>query len=108
MPSLSPAAIPPMLLLISMALGTESTGITHLAPLYNAAAIVEVALNTSIITTTLLLKSYRFNNAGEMQVWRDGLLLMVYGKNNGREINGGFAQICDETEGFSVQEVAYI
>jgi hypothetical protein len=49
-------------------LGTESTGITHLAPLYKADAIVEVARNTSMITTTLLLRSYRCNKAGEMEV----------------------------------------
>ena len=56
-PSRSPAAIPSILFPISMALGTESTGITARAPLYRAAAIVEVARNTSIITTTLLLRS---------------------------------------------------
>ena len=72
-PSLSPAAIPSMLFEISIALGTESTGITDLAPLYNAEAIVEVALKTSIITTTLLLKSYRCNKAGDKEVLRVGL-----------------------------------
>jgi hypothetical protein len=60
--------MPPMLLLISIALGTESTGITHFAPLYSADAIVEVARNTSIITTTLLLRSYKCNITGERDV----------------------------------------
>jgi hypothetical protein len=42
--------------------------------LYNAAAIVEVALSTSIITTVALLISYRFNKAGEREVKRVGLV----------------------------------
>src|SRR6476646_11948021 len=55
---------------------TLSTGITHLAPLYNAVAIVEVALNTSMITITLLLISYRCTRAGEREVCKDGLLFI--------------------------------
>jgi hypothetical protein len=47
---------------------TLSTGIISLAPLNKAVAIVDVALKTSIITTTLLLISYRFNNAGDKDV----------------------------------------
>jgi hypothetical protein len=39
-----------------------------LAPLANAVAMVLVALKTSMITTILLLTSYRFNNAGERVV----------------------------------------
>jgi hypothetical protein len=52
---------------------TLSTGIILLAPLCNAAAIVEVALNTSIITTILLLTSYKFKSAGDNEVCMDGL-----------------------------------
>jgi len=44
-----------------------------LAPLCNAAAMVEVARNASIITTMLLLTSYKFKSAGERHVYRDGL-----------------------------------
>lgn len=44
-----------------------------LAPLCNAAAIVDVARNTSMITTMLLLTSYKFNNAGEREVNSVGL-----------------------------------
>jgi hypothetical protein len=60
-----------------MALGTESTGMTDLAPLYKAAAIVDVARNTSIITTMLLLRSYKCNRAGERDVCRVGLLFII-------------------------------
>ena len=55
------------------ATATLSTGITDFAPLYNAVAIVEVARSTSIITTMLLLISYRCNKAGEREVKRVGL-----------------------------------
>src|SRR6185436_4895665 len=55
---------------------TLSTGITHLAPLCNAVAIVEVALNTSMITIMLLLMSYKFTRAGEREVCKDGLLVI--------------------------------
>jgi len=57
-----------------------STGITHFAPLRKAAAIVDVALNTSMMTTMLLLTSYKCTNAGERQVKMDGLLLMLCAK----------------------------
>jgi len=52
---------------------TLSTGIMLLAPLCNAAAIVEVALNTSIITTILLLTLYKCKSAGDKEVYREGL-----------------------------------
>jgi hypothetical protein len=58
-----------------------------LAPLYKAVAIVEVALNTSMITTILLLTSYKFKRAGERDVCRDGLLVMPSKKNKERKIN---------------------
>jgi hypothetical protein len=51
-----------------MHLVTLSTGIMHLAPLYKAVAIVDVALNTSMITTILLLTSYKFKRDGERDV----------------------------------------
>ncbi len=41
-----------------------STGITLSAPLNKAAAMVEVARNTSIITTTLFLILYKSNKRG--------------------------------------------
>ena len=44
---------------ISIHLDTLSTGMTHLAPLYKAVAIVEDALSTSMITTILLPTSYK-------------------------------------------------
>jgi hypothetical protein len=40
----------------------ESTGMIFLAPLYKAVAIVEVALNTSMMTTMLSLISYKSSN----------------------------------------------
>ena len=39
--------------------------------------MVEVARKTSIITTTLLLRSYKCNRAGEMEVFKVGLLLII-------------------------------
>lgn len=75
-PSRSPAVIPSICLPSSMHRLTLSTGITHLAPLYKAVAIVEVALNTSIITTILLLISYKCTRAGESEVYRCGLSLI--------------------------------
>jgi hypothetical protein len=51
-----------------MHLVTLSTGIMHLAPLYKAVAIVDVALSTSMITTILLLTSYKFKRDGERDV----------------------------------------
>jgi hypothetical protein len=53
---------------------TLSTGIILLSPLCKAAAMVEVARSTSMITTMLLLTSYRFNNAGDKQVKRVGFV----------------------------------
>jgi hypothetical protein len=38
--------------------------------------MVEVARKTSMITTTLLLRSYKCSSAGDKEVWRLGLLLM--------------------------------
>src|SRR5580765_1937125 len=73
-PSLSPAVIPSICLPSSIQRRTLSTGITHLAPLCNAVAIVEVALNTSMITMMLLLISYKCTRAGESEVCNDGLL----------------------------------
>jgi hypothetical protein len=52
-----------------------STGITLAAPLYNAVAIVEVALKTSIMTTTLLATSYSSNKRGDKIVVIEGLLI---------------------------------
>jgi hypothetical protein len=52
---------------------TLSTGITDFAPLYKAAAMVEVALSTSIITTVLSEMSYRFNNDGDNTVFNEGI-----------------------------------
>ena len=40
------------------------------APLYNAVAMVDVALNTSMMTTTELLISYKSSRAGERQVYK--------------------------------------
>jgi hypothetical protein len=59
---------------------TLSTGMTDLAPLNKAVAIVEVALNTSMITTTLLVASYKWRRAGESEVCKVGLLLMLLGQ----------------------------
>src|SRR5574343_2010649 len=75
-PSLSPAVIPPVFLPICMHLSTVSTGITLAAPLNSAVAIVEVARNTSITTTILLLTSYMSNNLGERIVCNSGFVLM--------------------------------
>src|SRR5688500_2320147 len=76
-PSRSPAVMLSICRPISMHFVTQSTGITHLAPLYKAVAIVEVALSTSMITTTLLLTSYKFKRGGERQVYSVGLLLLM-------------------------------
>jgi hypothetical protein len=54
---------------------TLSTGITALAPLYKAAAMVEVARRISMITTVLLLMSYSFKSDGDKTVFREGTLL---------------------------------
>jgi hypothetical protein len=43
------------------------------APLFNAVAMVEVARNTSIITTILVLTSYKCKRAGDKEVYNDGL-----------------------------------
>jgi hypothetical protein len=48
--------------------GTVATGMTAAAPLYKAVAMVDVALNTSMITTTLLLMSYKLRSAGDNEV----------------------------------------
>ncbi len=56
---------------------TLATGITLSAPLYNAVAMVDVALNTSIITTTLLATSYRSSIRGDNKVLIDGFLLIA-------------------------------
>jgi uncharacterized protein (DUF697 family) len=56
---------------------TLSTGTMALAPLANAVAMVLVALNTSMITTMLLLTSNRFNNAGESVVYSAGLMVVL-------------------------------
>jgi len=52
---------------------TLSTGMILLAPLCKAVAMVEVARNTSMITTILLLTSYKCKSAGDKEVYRDGL-----------------------------------
>jgi len=64
-------------LLISIHRLTLSTGIMDLAPLYNTVAMVEVALSTSMITTIELLISYRFNRAGDKDVYNDGLAVLI-------------------------------
>ncbi len=56
-PSRSPAVMPSICLPMRIHSSTDATGITDLAPLYKAVVIVEVALNTSMITTMLLLTS---------------------------------------------------
>jgi hypothetical protein len=56
---------------------TLSTGMTDFAPLYKAVAIVDVALNTSMITTILLLTSYKCKTEGERDVCKLGLLSML-------------------------------
>ena len=55
---------------------TLSTGITLFAPLNSAVEIVEVARSISIITTMLLLTSYKLNKAGERHVVNVGCLLV--------------------------------
>jgi hypothetical protein len=50
-------------------------------------AMVLVALKTSMITTILLLTSYRFNNAGESVVKSAGLLVVLM-YNNCKKIVG--------------------
>ena len=77
-PSLSPAVIPFISLPIRMQSVTADTGITSFAPLCRAVAMVEVALNTSMITTMLLLTSYKCNKAGEREVYKEGLLLLIF------------------------------
>src|SRR5574343_623343 len=61
-----------MRLLISTAFPTVSTGITQRAPLCRAEAMVDVARNTSMITTTASLRSYKCNKAGDKQVNKVG------------------------------------
>jgi hypothetical protein len=45
--------------------------------LYNAVVIVDVARSISIMTTTLLLTSYKCKRAGDKEVKRTGFLSMV-------------------------------
>jgi hypothetical protein len=55
------------------------------APLYSAVAIVEVARNTSMITTMLLFESgYRSNKIGDNNVLSVSflLILQIYGRDN--------------------------
>src|SRR6187200_977472 len=77
-PSRSPAVMLSIWRPISKHFDTLSTGMTHFAPLNNAVAIVEVARSTSMITTMLLLISYKFNRAGENDVYRAGLLILMH------------------------------
>jgi hypothetical protein len=53
---------------------TLLTGITHFAPLNNAVAIVDVARNTSIITTIEWSGSYKSNNSGDNDVYNVGFV----------------------------------
>jgi hypothetical protein len=66
-----------MLLPRVMHSSTEATGITEVALLYNAAAIVDVALKTSIITTTDPSVSYRCSRAGDKQTSSLGNSLFI-------------------------------
>jgi hypothetical protein len=43
--------------------------------------MVDVARNTSMITTTAFRRSYKCNNAGERQVYSVGLLFAMRRKN---------------------------
>src|SRR5688500_8221505 len=89
LPSRSPAVTASIFFPSSIHLATLSTGIIHLAPLYRAVAMVDVARNTSMITTRVLLISYKSSNAGDGDVYRVGLLFGIIQVNRkNRKING--------------------
>jgi hypothetical protein len=54
-----------------------SSGTILLAPFASAVAMVEVARNTSMITTILVLTSYNCNNAGDRQVYNKGFCFFI-------------------------------
>jgi hypothetical protein len=66
-----------------MHFATVETGITEVAPLNKAVVMVDVARSTSMITTTLLVMSYKSINAGDRQVYKFLLLdsIRVYFTN---------------------------
>ena len=72
LPSRSPAVMASICLPIRMHSATLSTGIMHLAPFSIALAIVDVARRMSMMTTTLLLTSYKCRRAGERIVYSAG------------------------------------
>jgi len=49
----------------------------HLAPFFKTDAMVDVALNTSMITTTAFFSSYKCKSAGERQVYSVGFFVAI-------------------------------
>src|SRR5450432_1137581 len=76
-PSLSPAVIQSICRPSSIHFATLSTGTICFAPLFSAVAIVEVARNTSIMTTVAWDTLYKCSKAGDRDVCKKGLVFGI-------------------------------